>query len=374
MVKDLDISANKLKVQYLALKVFSNTGGIEQVAKNWLFAFNNFDITFKAQVLYDNDYDERYIDKNKIAYFNNSKTKFIVDAIRFGIKADVLVISHIHLSTIAVVLKILNPKIKIHVQLHGIEAWNKFSYVQSLCLKLANSIFSVSNYTKNRVLDNYPEFKTKSHVIPNTLDPLKRYVINSEMRNNKRTILNLNATDKLMITVCRLDSSESYKGYDQVINAISKIDDTRLFYHIIGKYDKRERDRVIQIVDSLNLRSRVKIIGYVDDNELEHYYQAADLLIMPSKGEGFGLVFIEAMARGLRVIAGNKDGSYDAVNGFACSVLVDPDSTESIRYAINNTVFSLFDISKKEALSKECLNKFNSETLVWGVNKILTWK
>jgi glycosyltransferase involved in cell wall biosynthesis len=60
----------------------------------------------------------------------------------------------------------------------------------------------------------------------------------------------------------------------------------------------------------------------------------ADLFIMPSQKEGFGIVFIEAMACGLPVIAGNKDGSVDALKNGELGILVDPDDKDQILEAL----------------------------------------
>ena len=70
------------------------------------------------------------------------------------------------------------------------------------------------------------------------------------------------------------------------------------------------------------------------DAEMALHFNLADLFIMPSEKEGFGIVFIEAMFYGLPVIAGNKDGSVDALCNGELGTIVDPDNLAEISNAI----------------------------------------
>jgi glycosyltransferase involved in cell wall biosynthesis len=74
--------------------------------------------------------------------------------------------------------------------------------------------------------------------------------------------------------------------------------------------------------------------GFVPDGEMALHFKLADLFIMPSEKEGFGIVFIEAMFYGLPVIAGNKDGSLDALCNGELGTIIDPDKLPEIEAAI----------------------------------------
>ena len=88
------------------------------------------------------------------------------------------------------------------------------------------------------------------------------------------------------------------------------------------------------IIPQLQLEDTVTIAGYIPDVELADHFAMADGYIMPSTKEGFGIVFIEAMYYGLPVIAGNADGSVDALLHGALGLLVKPDSVKEIKEAI----------------------------------------
>ncbi len=88
------------------------------------------------------------------------------------------------------------------------------------------------------------------------------------------------------------------------------------------------------MIRDLDVSANVTLAGYVADHELRSHYTLCDVFAMPSKGEGFGIVFLEALGCGKPVLAGNKDGSVDAVLNGALGVLIDPDNVTEIANAL----------------------------------------
>ncbi len=84
-------------------------------------------------------------------------------------------------------------------------------------------------------------------------------------------------------------------------------------YLIAGRYDSREKAFIEDLLQKLNIKNVVIMTGFIEDEELEAHFALSDMYVMPSRKEGFGIVFIEAMYYGLPVIAGNIDGSVDAL-------------------------------------------------------------
>jgi glycosyltransferase involved in cell wall biosynthesis len=85
---------------------------------------------------------------------------------------------------------------------------------------------------------------------------------------------------------------------------------------------------LVELVRSLGLTDRVTFTGFVPDADLVLLYNAADMLVLPSKGEGFGLPAIEAMACGLPVTASDRNSLPQVLGG--AGLLFDPDSDEAI--------------------------------------------
>ncbi len=172
------------------------------------------------------------------------------------------------------------------------------------------------------------------------------------------------------MTLTRLSSTEKHKGYDIVLESLKEIVDEypAIKYLIVGKYDIAEKQRLDELINKLALKNIVVLAGFVPDEELANHYNLADVFIMPSKKEGFGLVFIEALYYGLPVIAGNKDGSVDALSDGALGVLINPDNQQEIIEAIKNTINNKDRYLPKMELVME---KFSYTTYKKNVKKIL---
>src|SRR5204862_4619866 len=99
-----------------------------------------------------------------------------------------------------------------------------------------------------------------------------------------------------------------------------------------------ERARIGALIRGLDVTANVTLAGYVADHELRSHYNLCDVFAMPSKGEGFGIVFLEALACAKPVLAGNKDGSVDAVLNGELGALVDPDSVSEIATELQNII------------------------------------
>ncbi len=98
--------------------------------------------------------------------------------------------------------------------------------------------------------------------------------------------------------------------------------------------DGDDLPRIRDLVRSMNFGDAVRLPGYVKDGDLSRYYNLADVFVMPSTGEGFGFVFLEALACGKPVIAGNRDGSRDALLDGKAGILVDPLDVAGLAHAI----------------------------------------
>ena len=135
------------------------------------------------------------------------------------------------------------------------------------------------------------------------------------------------------VSVCRLLEK---KGIDQTIRAFARLaeafPDSR--YLVVG--DGPYRGVLEALAVSCGVAGKVAFAGAVADDELVEHYVLGDVFVMPNRRlangdtEGFGLVFLEANACGLPVIAGSDGGSIDAVRDGANGLLVDGQSVEAI--------------------------------------------
>ena len=136
------------------------------------------------------------------------------------------------------------------------------------------------------------------------------------------------------MTVGRLASEERYKGFDQVIEAmpqlIKRFPDLK--YLIVG--DGQRSRRLEDKIEALGLSDHVIFTGYVSEYEKIAHYNLADVYVMPSTGEGFGIVLLEAAACGVPVVGSRVDGSSEALLEGRLGRLVDPTNKIELEDAV----------------------------------------
>jgi len=135
---------------------------------------------------------------------------------------------------------------------------------------------------------------------------------------------------RVLLTVGRLISSEPGKGVDSVIRVLSDILKVvpDVFYVVIGGGDLQPRLK--ELAEESPARDRILFIGKLKLEQLRQYYSRSDIFVMPSRQEGFGVVFLEAMALGKPVIAGNHGGAPEIVQNGVTGFLVNPDDPQAL--------------------------------------------
>ncbi|MBC7588819.1 MAG: glycosyltransferase family 4 protein [Chitinophagaceae bacterium] len=347
-----------MKVLFLYLKAFSFTGGIEKFNRSFLKAIHELSVDgfcdATAFSSHDTITDEKYFPRNRFKGFGGDRIYFAFSSLVKSYKFDVVVIGHINLSVIGRLIKKLRPSIKLVVIAHGIEVWKTHTGHKRKLLDSADIILSVSQFTKDKIIEFNPTINPdKIKIFPNTIDPYFDAPTSFKKPAYLLERYHLDTNAQIIITVTRLSFSEKYKGYDSTIKLMNKIVEAnpKVHYLICGKADKNESDRVIEMISNNNVGNEITLTGFIKDEELIDHYLLGDVFVMPSKKEGFGIVFIEAMACGLKVIAGSKDGSVDALKNGELGMLIDPDSKEELEVAIqqslNNTNHDPLSIQQK---------------------------
>ena len=332
-----------MRILFLYLKAFSLTGGIEKFNRCFLKALHELSVDglldAEAFSSYDTVADEKYFPRKRFKGFGGNKILFAFSAIKKSLSMQTIVLGHINLAVIGVVAKKIKPSIKLVIILHGIEAWKTQLGNKKKVLELADIILCVSNFTKNTTLEFNPSIKEdRISIFPNTIDPYFKLPTNFDKPQYLLDRYKLQKNTQVLLTVTRLSFSEKYKGYDSTISVIHNLSITSnktIKYLICGKGDDKENARIEKLIKDNNANENIILTGFVKENELNDHYLLADVFVMPSKKEGFGIVFIEAMACGIKVIAGNKDGSVDALLNGELGTLINPDNEEELLAALN---------------------------------------
>ncbi|MFN7716670.1 MAG: glycosyltransferase [Pseudanabaenaceae cyanobacterium] len=276
-------------------------------------------------------------------------------------KPQLIITTHVHFAVIGMILRRLLG-IPYWVIAHGVEVWDIKSPLIIHALKNADQILAVSEYTRQRLINEqnipleqikilYNTFNSSSfNIAPKNLNLLHQYNIKSDA--------------KILLTVARLFASEQYKGYDSMLHTLPKIRQKipNIHYILVGK--GTDLARLQKLVHDLELTECVTFAGFIPDAELADYYNLCDLFVMPSKREGFGIVYLEAMACGKPALGGNQDGALDALGYGELGILVDPDDcnmiTEQVVNFFNQT-YPLPLIYQPEALREAVIQKFGFE-------------
>jgi glycosyltransferase involved in cell wall biosynthesis len=229
----------------------------------------------------------------------------------------------------AAISRILNAPL--WLQIHGIEVFfRELSGLKRRSVQSARLVTTVSRHTRRRLLKWVALDPARVKVLPNTVNPQYQpgpkpvYLLERYAAWGK----------KVLLTVSRLDSRDRYKGHDRVIRTLPQVlrqhPDT--IYLIVGDGD--DRAWLEALVLECGVVENVHFAGLVPPEELPDYFRIADVFVMPSVAEGFGIVFLEAMATGVHVIGGSHDGSRDPLCDGILGTLIDPENGEELTSAI----------------------------------------
>jgi glycosyltransferase involved in cell wall biosynthesis len=143
---------------------------------------------------------------------------------------------------------------------------------------------------------------------------------------------------KVLMTLGRLQRNEGQKGIDEMLDVLPALaaEEKNLVYMIAGDGD--DRPRLERKAASLGLGKNVIFSGRVPEAEKADHYRLADVFVMAGRQEGFGFVFLEAMASGIPVVASSLDGSREAVLDGKLGELADPNDREALKAAIRRAL------------------------------------
>jgi glycosyltransferase involved in cell wall biosynthesis len=193
------------------------------------------------------------------------------------------------------------------VMTYGKEVWEPLPKAMKSSLQKAAQVWTISRYTREVAC------------AVNNLNPVQVKILPCAVDGDRLTPGQKPTTlleryglqdAKVLMTVARLWSGDIYKGVDITIQALPQIAEVfpEVKYLVIGRGD--DQPRLAKLAKDLGVSDRVIFAGFVPTEELVEHYRLADAYIMPSQ-EGFGIVYLEAMACGVPVLSGDADGSAE---------------------------------------------------------------
>jgi glycosyltransferase involved in cell wall biosynthesis len=367
-------------ITLFSLQTFSTTGGIQKMTRT--LAHSLFHISeegnwnFKLFSLYDSRYDlmSQYLPAGKYTGFGDRRIRLGLKSIKEAPHADIVILNHINFSLIGIAIKLINPKCSVWLIAHGIEVWRPLSFIKRTFLKrYCDKIICVSGFTKTQMVLRHNSDPDKCVVLNNVVDPFIKLPDSFEKPEYLLNRYGLTKCSQVIFTLTRLASSEQYKGYEQVIMAVSSLKQNypAIKYVLSGQYDSHEEMRIRELINKYKVNDEVILTGFLNENELTDHFLLSDLFVLPSKKEGFGIVFVEALACGLPVICGNADGSIDAIKDGKLGTAINVDDLDELENTITRYLNTPLTLDKRQKLQSECLAYFNEKNYRDNLQKMI---
>jgi glycosyltransferase involved in cell wall biosynthesis len=238
---------------------------------------------------------------------------------------DLALIGHVNYAPFGLMLKRFQPQARYAVILYGIDAWRRLSPLKRRALQKADFLIAISETTKRNAVAANDLDQSRVHVLPNAL----------EWTEENSVSFVPPVSGKRLLSVCRLERDEQYKGVDTTLRALAKVARTipDLHYVIVG--DGSDLTRHKELANELGVANLVEFSGSVSDEVLRTYYRDCDVFVLPSAAEGFGFVYLEAMHYAKPIVAANSGATPEVVRDQETGLLVEYGNVDQLANAIN---------------------------------------
>jgi glycosyltransferase involved in cell wall biosynthesis len=210
--------------------------------------------------------------------------------------------------------------------LYGIEVWRPLDWDRRRALAKATARFAISAHTLERARPFCPDLAGTA-VVPLALEERE------SAGEVDHALLDRIGRGFLLIAG-RMASGERYKGHDQILEALPGLLAAQAGTRLLIVGDGDDRDRLEGKAASLGLGGAVTFTGFVSEATLAELYRRCAAFVMPSRGEGFGLVYLEAMRAGRPILAARGSAAEEIVRHGETGLLVDPDDRKELTAAL----------------------------------------
>jgi phosphatidyl-myo-inositol dimannoside synthase len=302
-------------------------GGIQMVNRLMSDAINQAEIRGTIISLHDSPDAEWRHQWTDSFCAGGSKTRFLLAALshRRHARRSVIIVSHINLAAVGRMVKHITGA-RLYAFAHGVEAWRPLPADALWGMRACDRVLTNSRFT----LGKFREANPTLSAIPGQVI----YLPARKLGNSNGTPVRKDGTGPRVLIVGRLWGRGLVKGQRQLIEiwpeVVKEFPEAELL--IVG--DGEGRCEFEELARQRGVVNRVRFTGEIADGELETLYASSDIYAMPSCGEGFGLVFAEAMSHGLPCIASRLDAGSEVVTDGETGIHVAPDSHEELLGAL----------------------------------------
>lgn len=322
-----------MRILALVTEAFGGYGGIAQYNRDLLQAMSAFAGAPDIHVLPRYARDPVGVMPKRVRQHAARSGRGAMTLSAFGlaerIRPDVVFCGHLHLGPLATWIARRHRSALI-CQAHGLEMWSRPGQLRRRSMEAADAILCVSRDTRARVLTWLELPHERVRVVPNTVGA--EFTPGDAAEARRKFGL---GNQKIILSVSRLDAGQRHKGQDRIIEVLPRLraDGLDVVYLIAGEGDDSARLR--SMASAAGLEDSVRFLGRVSGAELPDLYRAADLFALPSTGDGFGIVFLEAMACGTPALGLAVGGASDAFADGDLGMLVSgADLEEALHYGL----------------------------------------
>lgn len=316
----------------LASHAYGGRGGIAKFNRDMLYGLVSREeierITVLPRVI-DEDPGDIPSGVDFVADAARSASRYAVLAGRAAVwkRHDIVICAHINLLPIARAAA-LRSRAPLVLVIHGVDAWKPTGRrAVDRLVRGIDMFVAVSDFTRHHFSAWSGVPLEKGIVIPNAIDRdrfrpgdkpehlLDQYGLHDQT---------------VLMTLGRISALDRYKGFDEVLDVLPDLarDIPNIAYLVVGDGD--DRKRLQRKAHNIGMGDRVRFAGYIPEEEKAEHYRLADAFVMPGYGEGFGIVYLEALACGIPVVASTRDASSEAVLGGELGEVVDPKNREDL--------------------------------------------
>ncbi|MER3433939.1 MAG: glycosyl transferase group 1 [Leptolyngbya sp. ERB_1_1] len=299
---------------FVFLEIFSCEGGIQSYVKDILQAYSQLDTVADVFLLRDAAVENPFASAQLRFHYCKAKSPMIGRA-----KLAIALLTHLlthrpqrvfcgHILLAPLIQRLCEPLgIPYTVLTYGKEVWEPLPSRKQRALQNADRIWAISRYSRDRACAANGIERDRFDFLYCAVDGT---VFQSQAKDLELRQKYQLENCRVLMTVARLWSGDPYKGVDVTIRALPQILQTfpDVKYLVIGRGD--DQPRLASLAEELGVSDRVVFAGFVATEDLPKHYCLADVYVMPSQ-EGFGIVYLEAMACGVPVLSGNADGSAE---------------------------------------------------------------
>ena len=316
----------------LTPELFSSEGGIVRILRLYLKAL--CELATEGESVRLLSLNDGVMDSTELRHYstaalaewqvcNRRRLAFCLAAWQLSRKSDRIICGHVAQLPVVWLASKLNRRFSYYLVAHGIEVWRPFSFLERRAIAGARCIFCVSEFTRQQLIQRIPLAPGRTAVLHNALDPFLDPPTQTMAAKGPPVIL----------AISRLSAADNYKGIEHLIAAmpavLQTVPDAQL--RIVGRGDGLPQLQAL--ARRLQMDRSVHFVGYLSDSEVKAEFEGSWLFALPSQKEGFGLVYLEAMAHG-RPCLGARSGGVPEVITEETGVLVDYGDVAGIGTAI----------------------------------------